>query len=215
MSATCNCLTQLARRNHAMWGKPLKSRHSVYSHSIFWYKILILRDMSNWSHGTWWNWSHYCLADFAATHDCRTHCRTFQFPDLLQNWYRNVPRNWCTLHSPPFSDGFRWTFTGPCQFQRTQRTVHWTSNGFRRTWPNSAACPVQVRWKSGEVTLKQKIVGLAGLASPMDFRWTSVGLLMVLKGEKGKNMTSPQSTGLPPDFQCINSLSWNKRFIFI
>jgi len=53
---------------------------------------------------------------------------------------------WCTLHSPPFSDGFRRTFTRPSQFQRTQRTV-------RRTWPNSAACPVQVRWKSGEVSL--------------------------------------------------------------
>ena len=39
----------------------------------------------------------------------------------------------CTLHSPPFSDGFRRTFTGPSQFQQTQRTVRQTSNGFRRT----------------------------------------------------------------------------------
>ena len=38
-----------------------------------------------------------------------------------------------------------------------------------------------VQSKSGEVTLKQKIVGL-----PPDFCWTSVGLLMVLRQKRGK-----------------------------
>jgi hypothetical protein len=57
--------------------------------------------------------------------------------------------------------------------------------------------PLRVRSKSGEVILKQKSVGLAGLASPADFCWTSVGLPMVLNTEKRKNMTSPQSTQLP------------------
>ena len=84
----------------------------------------------------------------------------------------------CTLHSPPFSDRFWRTFTGPSQFRWTQQTVRWTSNGIRRTWPNSTACPVQVRSKSSEVILKQKSIGLARLASPADFCWTSVGLLL-------------------------------------
>ena len=37
-------------------------------------------------------WSRYCLAGFAAAHDRRTLCRTFQFPDLLNRW--NVPREY-------------------------------------------------------------------------------------------------------------------------
>ena len=30
-----------------------------------------------------YTWSRYRLTGFAAAHDCRTLCRTFQFPDLL------------------------------------------------------------------------------------------------------------------------------------
>ena len=135
---------------------------------------------------------------------CQPLCSTFnsQEEEISGECGWGIPK-WCTLHSPPFSDGFRWTFTEPSQFQRTQRTVRRTSNGFRWTWPNSAACLAQVRGKSGEVTLKQKIIGLAGLASLADFHWTSVGLPTVLKAEKRKNMTSPQSARLLLDFQLL------------
>ena len=103
---------------------------------------------------------------------------------------------------PPFSNGFQRTFTGPSQFWQTQRTVRWTSNGIRRTWPNSAVSPVRVRSKSSEVTLKQKSIRLA---CPADFRWTSIGLLMVLsrKEEKyDKSLVRRTSTGLPTVLDC-------------
>jgi hypothetical protein len=106
-----------------------------------------------------------------------------------------------TLHSPLLSNGFQRAFTGPSQFQRTHRTACRTSNGIRWTGPNSAPCPVQVQWKSGEVTLKQEIIGLAGLTSPLDFRWTSNGL----KGRKwtkcAKCWVRRTSDGLSMDFQ--------------
>src|SRR6266446_2009151 len=54
---------------------------------------------------------------------------------------------------------------------------------------------------SGEVTLKQKIVGLAGLTSPLDVRRMSVGLPIVLEAENRQNVLSVESDGLPMDFQ--------------
>ena len=51
--------------------------------------------------------------------------------------------------------------------------------------------PLCVWSKSSGVILKQKSVGLARLASLLDFHWTS---------KKRQNMTSAQSTGLPMDF---------------
>jgi len=114
---------------------------------------------------------------------------------------KDVSGSVCTLHSPLLSNGFQWTFTGPSQFQRTHWTACRTSNGICWTWPNSAACLVQVQWKSGEVTLKQKNVGLARLTSPLDFRWTSNGL----KGRKwtkcAKCWVWWTSDGLSMDFQ--------------
>ena len=111
------------------------------------------------------------------------------------------PGNSCTLHSPMLSNRFQWTFTRPSQFQRTHRTACQTSNRIHWTWPNSAACPVQVQWKSSEVTLKQKNIGLARLTSPLDFRWTSNGL----KGRKwtkcAKCWVQQTSNGLSMDFQ--------------
>src|SRR6266446_9853768 len=61
---------------------------------------------------------------------------------------------------------------------------------------------------SGEVTLKQKIVGLAGLTSPLDVRRMSVGLPTVLEAENRQNVLSVESDGLPMDFQwTFNGLS--------
>ena len=95
----------------------------------------------------------------------------------------------CTLYSPLFSNGFQWTFTGPSQFQRTQWTVCWTG-------PNSAACLVQVQSKSSEVILKQKSIGQAGLASPVDFCWTSNGFKGRKEGKYDKSLVHQTSTGL-------------------
>ena len=57
-----------------------------------------------------------------------------------------------TLHSHCLSNGFRWTFVGPCHFRWTQRTVRQKSVGIRWTWLDSAASPAKVQWKSTQTT---------------------------------------------------------------
>ena len=99
-------------------------------------------------------------------------------------WIDSKPNPiWGVLYTPPpfliYSDGL---WPDPANSNGLSWTIHWTSNGIHQTWPNSAACLVQVQWKSSEVTLKQKIIGLL-----LDFCWTSDGS----KAEKRQNMTSP------------------------
>ena len=84
----------------------------------------------------------------------------------------------CTLHSHCFSNGFWWTFVGPCHFQWIQWTVRWSS--------------VRVRWNPSEMTkfhcwsrqspmkvrsshLEAEMVGLARILCLLDFQRTSTG----------------------------------------
>ena len=107
----------------------------------------------------------------------------------------------CTLHSPPFSNGFQQAFTRPSQFQQTQWTVCWTSNGIHWTGPNSTACPVQVQSKSGEVILKQKSIGTGWTGQSgrllLDFCWTSNGFKGRKEGKYDKSPVHQTSTRLP------------------
>ena len=79
----------------------------------------------------------------------------------------------CVLYTPPpFPTDSNRLSPDPANSDGLSWTVCWTSNGFRQTWPNSAACPVQVQWKSSETEKHRTGLTDQSAGCPSDFQWS-------------------------------------------